>query len=105
MIAVTADTQRLSTIVTQTDTLMDLAEYGKWDELIELEEARAVLIERLFAKKPKIEPAKLAAGIQYILDKNKVLALFSQSHRDSIRLEMSEAKHVHNAVGAYLNTV
>lgn len=96
------DHQKLKIIIKDTDTLISLAEEGEWDRLIELEKKRSIKINSFFNGKPDIEPSQLAEGIQYILEKNKILKQYSLSQKDSIRMEMSKANHAHKAVNAYL---
>ncbi|HIG78502.1 MAG TPA: flagellar protein FliT [Cycloclasticus sp.] len=72
--------------------------------LVELENSRDIAIKGLFDSKPDIEPVKLAEGIQFILDKNKILTKYYHSQRDSLRMEMSKAGHAHKAINAYLTT-
>jgi hypothetical protein len=98
------DLQQLLGIIADTKKLISLAEEGEWDEVVELEIARDVAIKTLFNSKPGIEPEKLAEGIQFILDKNKILTKYSHSQRDSLRMEMSKAGRVHKAINAYLTT-
>jgi len=97
------DLQRLASIVKDTKSLVDLAENGEWDAVVELEQTRDVAIKKLFASKPDIEPSELAEGIQFILDKNKILTKYSHSQKDSLRMEMSKAGHAHKAINSYLS--
>lgn len=96
------DKKKLKIIINDTDTLMSMAEEGEWNCLIELEKKRWAKINSLFKSKPDIDPSQLAEGIQYILEKNKILKQYSLSQKDSIRMEMSKASHAHKAVNAYL---
>jgi len=97
------DLQRLASIVKDTKSLINLAENGDWDAVVELEQIRDVAIKELFASKPDIEPTELAEGIQFILDKNKILIKYSHSQKDSLRMEMSKAGHAHKAINTYLS--
>ncbi len=99
-----ADLQQLVRIIADTKKLIDLAENNEWDAVVELEQTRDVAIKTLFDSKPDIEPLKLAEGIQFILEKNKILTKYSHSQRDSIRMEMSKTGHAHKAINAYLTT-
>lgn len=96
------DVQQLDSIITDTKKLIDLAEEGEWDAVVELEKTRDSAVEALFKSPPNIEPAKLSEGIQFIVEKNKILSKYSHSQRDSIRMEMSKAGHAHKAINAYL---
>jgi flagellar protein FliT len=98
------DLQQLLGIIADTKKLISLAEEGDWDKVVVLENTRDVAIKNLFDSKPNIEPSKLAEGIQFILDKNKILTKYSHSQRDSLRMEMSQAGHAHKAINAYLTT-
>jgi len=98
------DLQQLSSILLDTKNLIDLAENGEWDAVVELEQTRDIAIKALFASEPDIEPSQLAEGIQFILDKNKLLTKYSHSQKDSLRLEMSKAGHAHKAINSYLST-
>ncbi|ORU94261.1 MAG: hypothetical protein A6F70_08120 [Cycloclasticus sp. symbiont of Bathymodiolus heckerae] len=98
------DLKQLECVISDTKKLIDLAENNEWDAVVELEKARDLAIKNLFDSKPNIEPLKLAEGIQFILDKNKILTKYSHSQRDSIRMEMSKAGHAHKAINAYLTT-
>jgi flagellar protein FliT len=100
----TSDLQKLQSVISDTKKLICLAEEGDWDALVMLEKTRDVELKQLFETSPDIEPSVLADGIQFILDKNKILTQFSLSQRDSIRMEMSKAGHAHKAVSAYLTT-
>ncbi len=97
-----SDLPQLLSIITDTKNLIDLAENSQWDELLTLEKTRDVAVKTLFTSKPDIEPAKLAEGIQFILDKNKILTQYSHSQMDSLRMEMSKAGRAHKAINAYL---
>ncbi|KXJ46660.1 MAG: flagellar protein FliT [Cycloclasticus sp.] len=100
----TSDLQKLLNIIADTKKLIELAEEGEWDTVVELENTRDIAIKKLFDSKPDIEPSKLAEGIQFVLDKNKILTKYSLSQRDSIRMEISNAGHAHKAINAYLTT-
>jgi len=97
------DLQQLASIVEDTKSLIDLAENGEWDAVVELEQARDAAISELFASKPDIEPSELAEGIQFILEKNKILTKYLHSQKDSLRMEMSKAGHAHKAINTYLS--
>jgi len=99
----TNDLQQLSTIIQDTKNLIGLAESGEWDAVVELEQTRDAAIKKLFASKPNIEPSELAEGIQFVLDKNKILTKYSHSQKDSLRMEMSKAGHAHKAINTYLS--
>ena len=98
------DQQQLQRIIDDTKRLLVLAEDGDWDAVVELEHSRGILIEALFKMPPAIEAKQLAEGIQFILDKNKILTQFSHSQRDSLRMEMSKAGRATKAINKYLNT-
>jgi len=98
------DQQQLQGIMNDSKKLLLLAEEGDWDAVVELEHSRGLLIESLFKTPPAIEPNMLAEGIQFILDKNKILIQFSHSQRDSLRMEMSKAGRANKAINKYLNT-
>lgn len=97
-----ADLQQLISIIADTKKLIDLAENNEWDAVVELEKTRDIAIKTLFDSKPDIEPSKLAEGIRFILDKNKVLIQYSHSQRDSARMEISKIGYAHKAISAYL---
>jgi len=97
------DLQQLADIIQNTKKLIDLAENGEWDVVVELEQTRDAAISELFASKPDIEPSQLAEGIQFILDKNKLLTKYLHSQKDSLRMEMSKAGHAHKAINSYLS--
>ena len=99
-----SDLPQLLSIIADTKKLIDLAENAQWDELVTLEKTRDVAVKTLFASKPDIEPVKLAEGIQFVLEKNKILTQYSHSQMDSLRMEMSKAGHAHKAINAYLTT-
>lgn len=98
------DLQQLLSIIADTKKLIQLAENNEWDEIVELEKKRDLAVKKLFDSKPDIESSKLAEGIQFILEKNKILTKYSHSQRDSIQMEMSKAGHAHKAIYAYLTT-
>jgi len=99
-----SDQQQLQKILCDTKKLLSLAEEGNWDDVVELEHSRGLLIDALFKTPPAIDVQQLADGIQFILDKNKILTQFSHSHRDSLRMEMSKAGHATKAINNYLST-
>jgi len=99
-----SDQQKLQRIIDDSKKLLLLAEEGNWDDVVELEHSRGLLIEALFKTPPAIDVQQLAEGIQFILDKNKILMQFSHSQRDSLRMEMSKAGHAHKAINNYLST-
>jgi len=98
------DLLQFESVITDTKKLVELAEEGDWDAVVKLEQSRDVLVRKLFETPPDIEASKLAEGIQFILDKNKLLTKYSHSQRDSIRMEISKAGHAHKAINAYLTT-
>ena len=91
-------------ILKDTSKLIKLAELGEWDKLISLEKKRELAIKSLFTKQPDIDESVLRDGLQYILQKNKILMQYSHSQRDSLHLEMSKAGHAHKAINQYLAT-
>jgi len=99
-----SDQQQFQRIIDDTSRLLELAENGDWDAVVELEHSRGLMIESLFKTPPVIDAQQLGEGIQFILDKNKILAQFSHSQRDSLRMEMSKAGHATKAINNYLNT-
>jgi len=99
-----SDQQQLQLIIDDTKKLLLLAEEGDWDAVVELEKNRGLAIESFFKTPPAIEPKLLAEGIQFIIDKNKILTQFSHSQRDSLRMEMSKAGRAHTAINKYLST-
>jgi len=99
-----SDQQQLQNILCDTKELLLLAEEGNWSAVVELEQSRGLAIESLFKTPPVIEPKLLAEGIQFIIDKNKILTQFSHSQRDSIRMEMAKAGHAHKAIDKYLTS-
>lgn len=96
------DAKKLESIIADTKKLIDLAEEGDWDAVVELEKTRDSAIEALFKSAPNIDPSILSEGIQFILEKNKLLTKYSHSQRDRIRMEMSKAGHAYKAINAYL---
>ena len=86
------DSRQLESIIADTNKLIELAEEGHWENVIGA----------LFETQPNIETPQLAEGIQYIIDKNNLLAKYSHSQRDSLRMEMSKAAHAHKAINTYL---
>ncbi len=91
-------------ILKDTSKLIKLAELGEWDKLISLEKKRELAIKSLFSNQPDIDESVLHDGLQYILQKNKILMQYSHSQRDSLHLEMSKAGHAHKAINQYLAT-
>lgn len=98
------DKQQLQQILKDTQRLLLLAEEGDWDALVELENKRGLAIESLFKMPPAIDPALLAEGIRFIINKNKILSQTSRNRCDSLRMEMSKAGRAHKAINKYLNT-
>jgi len=96
------DEQQLKRILDNTQKLIGFAEAGDWDTVVELEKSRDALIKELFSHTPEIDQKILAAGLQVILKKNKLLTQFSVSQRDSLQLEISKAGHAHKAIHSYL---
>ncbi|MEW5056368.1 MAG: flagellar protein FliT [Cycloclasticus sp.] len=98
------DLQQLQNIIADTKKLLLLAENNEWDAVVELEKIRGLAVESLFKKTPVIDAALLRKGIQFILEKNKILSQFSHSQQDSLRMEMSKTGHAHRAIKSYLST-
>tara|TARA_R110002095_G_scaffold104458_8_gene91476 strand:- start:860 stop:1165 length:306 start_codon:yes stop_codon:yes gene_type:complete len=98
------DVQQLERIISDTKKLIALAEDGQWDQVVELELLRDAGIKLLFTSKPDIDSERLAEGIQFILDKNKILSQYSYSQCDSIRMEIAKTTHAHKAINTYLST-
>ncbi|PCH83847.1 MAG: flagellar protein FliT [Piscirickettsiaceae bacterium] len=98
------DLQQLLSIIEDTKTLIDLAEEGDWQAVVNLENTRDGAIKKLFRSAPDIDADKLAEGIQFILEKNKTLTQFSHSQRDSVQMNMAKAGHAHKAINSYLTS-
>jgi len=98
------DTHQLESIIAETNTLINLAEEGEWNQLLELEKSRDNAIQHLFKAPPNIDPKVLEEGLVYILNKNKILTQYSVSQCDSVRMEMSKAGHAHKAIDSYLTS-
>lgn len=98
------DLQQLQAIINDTKKQVSLAEEGEWEVVVEREAHRDAAIKALFNKPPNIEPDVLAEGIQFILDKNKILSQYSHSQSDSLRMEMGKAGRAHKAINSYLNS-
>lgn len=98
------DLQQLQSIITDTNSLINLAEEGEWNQLVELEKSRDNAIQALFKTQPNIDPKVLQEGLVYILNKNKTLTQYSVSQCDSVRMEMSKAGHAHKAIDSYLTS-
>ncbi len=99
-----SDLQQLQAIIRDTKKQLSLAEDGQWEDVVELEQHRDLAIKVLFSKPPKIDAEELAKGIQFILEKNKILSQYSHSQSDSLRLEMSKAGRAHKAINSYLSS-
>ncbi|MBV1952473.1 MAG: flagellar protein FliT [Cycloclasticus sp.] len=97
------DIQQLNAIISDTKKLINLAENGEWDSLVELEQTRGLAVKSLFRSKPNVPATMLAEGIEFMLAKNKILMQYSHSQRDSIHMEMSKAGHAHKAINAYIS--
>jgi len=98
------DLQHFQSIITDTKKLLLLAENNEWDAVVELEKSRGLAVESLFKKTPAIDATVLKEGIEFILEKNKILSQFSHSQQDSLRMEMSKTGRAHKAINSYLNT-
>lgn len=98
------DIQQLESIIADTNSLINLAEEGEWNQLLELEKSRDNAIQHLFKAQPNIDPKVLEEGLVYILNKNKILTQYSVSQCDSVRMEMSKAGHAHKAIDSYLTS-
>jgi len=98
------DQQQLQKIINDTKKLLLLAQEGDWDAVVELEKNRGLAISALFENSPVIDPKLLAEGIQFILDKNELLAQYSCNQRDNLRIEISKAGRAHKAINKYLST-
>ena len=97
------DLKKLETIIEYTNALVEMAEIGEWDKLLDLDVNRTNLIAELFESQPQVNEKYLAESIQYILAKNQILKQFSLSQRDSVGMAISKANHSHKAVNSYLD--
>ena len=99
-----SDLLQLQAIIRDTKKELSLAEDGQWEAVVELEQHRDLAIKVLFSKPLKIDTNELAEGIQFILEKNKILRQYSHSQSDSLRLEMSKTGRAHKAINSYLSS-
>lgn len=97
------DEVQFKNILKETDKLIELAELGEWEQVIELEIIRDGSIKKFFNNQIDIDQHVLQEGLQYIIDKNNLLMKYSHSQRDSLQLEMSKAGHAHQAINKYLD--
>lgn len=99
-----SDLQQFLSIINDTKRLIELAEEGDWSAVVDLENCRDNAIKQLFKSAPDIDTNKLSEGIQFILDKNKILTQYSHSQRNSIQMEISKTGHAHKAINSYLTS-
>ena len=99
-----ADLQKFLSIIDDTKKLLELAEEGEWHAVVGLEKTRDSAIQKLFESTPDIDKNKLSEGLQFIIDKNKILTQYSHSQRDSVQMEISKAGHAHKAINSYLTS-
>ncbi len=85
-----------------TRNMLDLARQQGWDELAAIEKQRQVLLQAVFPldeDSPEME--RLAKLLQTLIDTNHELIAQCQQGKQSLQLQMRDAKFTKKAVTAY----
>jgi len=85
-----------------TQSMLAMAQQKQWNELPEIENKRQILLQSIFPldeDSPEIESQ--ATVLQTLIDTNNELIAHCQEGKQSLQLQMRDAKFTHKAVTAY----
>jgi Fic family protein len=85
-----------------TQSMLDLAKQQKWEELEAIEKNRKALLQTVFpVAKDSSEIEGFTTELQTLIDINNQLIAHCQQGKDSLQLQMRDAKFTQKAVTAY----
>lgn len=94
--------QTLQQALQFTQNMLSLAKQQQWDELAAIEKQRQVLLQGVFPLVDNsLEMETLAKVLQKLIDTNNELIAHCQQGKQSLQLQMRNAKFTHKAVTAY----
>ena len=85
-----------------TQSMLAMAQQKQWNDLPEIENKRRILLQSIFPldeDSPEIESQ--ATVLQTLIDTNNELIAHCQEGKQSLQLQMRNAKFTHKAVTAY----
>ncbi|WP_300493951.1 flagellar protein FliT [uncultured Methylophaga sp.] len=85
-----------------TQSMLAMAQQKQWNDLPEIENKRRILLQSIFPldeDSPEIESQ--ATVLQTLIDTNNELIAHCQEGKQSLQLQMRDAKFTHKAVTAY----
>jgi len=85
-----------------TQTMLAMAQQKQWNDLPEIENKRRILLQSIFPldeDSPEIESQSTV--LQTLIDTNNELIAHCQEGKQSLQLQMRDAKFTHKAVTAY----
>jgi hypothetical protein len=85
-----------------TQSMLAMAQQKQWNDLPEIENKRRILLQSIFPldeDSPEIEIQ--ATVLQTLIDTNNELIAHCQEGKQSLQLQMRDAKFTHKAVTAY----
>ena len=95
--------QLLDQALNMSQRMVELGDAGEWDEVVELEPQRRVILEQAFATRAPIDEV-LASRVRQILQLDKGLMEKSMKIRDEVAQELGHASKGRQAVNAYGNS-
>ena len=85
-----------------TQSMLDLAKQQKWEDLEAIEKKRQLLLHNVFpVAEDSSEIEGFTAELQTLIDINNQLIAHCQQGKDSLQLQMRDAKFTQKAVTAY----
>ena len=95
-------TEQLKRVVEYSETMLENAQAGNWDSVIEIETQRGELLKKLFSGSPQDNNvAELDAEIRKIISINEKLEAITLNAREDARDDMASANKGRHAVDAY----
>ncbi|WP_292360307.1 MULTISPECIES: flagellar protein FliT [unclassified Methylophaga] len=85
-----------------TQNMLNLAKQKNWEALDPIEKKRQLLLDALFPlADSSVEIKKVATDLQKLIDTNNELIAHCQKGKQSLQLQMRDAKFTQKAVTAY----
>ncbi|WP_296593871.1 flagellar protein FliT [Methylophaga sp.] len=85
-----------------TQTMLAMAQQKQWNDLPEIENKRRILLQSIFPlDEDSPEIVSQATVLQTLIDTNNELIAHCQEGKQSLQLQMRDAKFTHKAVTAY----
>jgi len=88
-------------LVAHSNSMLEQAKAGEWDNVTKAEQARQVLLNKLFSDKSSNGIPEINDTIEKIISINKKLEDLAIAARDKARMEMDNIKYGRRALNSY----